>query len=513
MNNFFLMYSFAVLFYMISSSFAVDIYPGDNWRTIAGNNPAGTTYIIKAGRHLRQTVDNLQDGDSFIGETGAVMDGDNRTEYAFYAPGVNNVTIKNLEITGYTPREQYAVIECTQWLMGSTCGSGWVIDSCIIHHNDGVGLRFGDNFIVTNNYIHHQLQLGIGGSGTGARIENNEIAFCHYSGTYDDNTLIEEGGAKFVYTTGLVVRGNYVHHNRGPGLWTDINNINTLYEENLVDSNAAYGIFHEISWAATIRCNICRGNGKFHDYNTPVGWGWGSGIMITNSSDVECYNNIVITDPDSGDGIVMLQSVRTDPVGQRYLNDNYVHDNDITYTSNRGCSGMAVDDQSVKGSGNRFDYNHYRVPDPGGEYWLWHSTDDGSWFDNWTTMQSRGQEEHGTCDADDSSPSSMPGCALSVSTHHASLPGTRPQLRIGRYSLPIENITACTVAMYTPSGRLVWSRTFDNLASWGNASALIPRARNGRPISAGMYVVRTTFDKGSVAQQQRIFSGTVAYVP
>jgi hypothetical protein len=31
-----------------------------------------------------------------------------------------------------------------------------------------------------------------------------------------------------------VVRGNYVHDNNGTGMWTDTNNIHTLYEDNLV---------------------------------------------------------------------------------------------------------------------------------------------------------------------------------------------------------------------------------------------------------------------------------------
>ena len=57
------------------------------------------------------------------------------------------------------------------------------------------------------------------------------------------------------------MRDNHVHHNEGPGLWTDIDNIHTLYEGNLVEHNANVGIFHEISYDAVIRNNIVRDNG------------------------------------------------------------------------------------------------------------------------------------------------------------------------------------------------------------------------------------------------------------
>ena len=85
-----------------------------------------------------------------------------------------------------------------------------------------------------------------------------EIAFNNYAGYKAD---WEAGGTKFWATTGLVVRNSCVHHNAGPGLWTDYDNIDTLYEGNIVFSNANDGIKHEISYDAIIRDNIVAGNG------------------------------------------------------------------------------------------------------------------------------------------------------------------------------------------------------------------------------------------------------------
>ena len=89
----------------------------------------------------------------------------------------------------------------------------------------------------------------------------------------------EAGGTKFVKSDGLVARGNFVHHNGGPGLWSDIDNIRTLYEGNRVEDNAREGIVHEISYSAVIRGNTVLRNGlrvpvskTFRDQVKQVGW-------------------------------------------------------------------------------------------------------------------------------------------------------------------------------------------------------------------------------------------------
>ena len=51
----------------------------------------------------------------------------------------------------------------------------------------------------------------------------------------------EAGGSKFAFTQNLVVRNNYAHDNDGPGLWTDLENENTLYEHNHTASNRGGG--------------------------------------------------------------------------------------------------------------------------------------------------------------------------------------------------------------------------------------------------------------------------------
>jgi len=113
-------------------------------------------------------------------------------------------------------------------------------------------------------------------------------------------------GSKFAFTSNLVVRGNLVHHNLGNGLWTDINNIHTLYENNVVRDNWGQGIFHEISYDAIIRNNTVRRNG----FGRGRDWHYGAGIMVADSPNVEVYGNIVV---NNFDGIIGIQQDRGSP--------------------------------------------------------------------------------------------------------------------------------------------------------------------------------------------------------
>ena len=127
----------------------------------------------------------------------------------------------------------------------------------------------------------------------------------------------EAGGTKFVLTRNLVVRGNFVHHNVGPALWTDEGNVNTLYEGNLVEDNRDSGIFHEISHSAVIRNNTLRRNGA------TAGNSFTSAcILVASSNDVEVYGNVV---EDCRFGIHGSQQNR----GPNQLERLWVHDNTI----------------------------------------------------------------------------------------------------------------------------------------------------------------------------------------
>jgi hypothetical protein len=241
-----------------------------------------------------------------------------------------------------------------------------------LNHGRGVDAVGGQ---VLGNHLHHNGQLGLGGTGDDQLVAGNEI---DHNNTAGFSPLWEAGGTKWAWTRHLVVRGNRSHHNQGPGLWTDINNVDTLYEGNTVHANASHGIFHEISYHAVIRNNRVTDNGRPDRLS---GWG-GAGIRIAASPDVEVYGNVLA---GNSNGIILLQQRRTDwpsPYGPHELRDVEVRDNDVAMSSN--VTGMVNDtgDETFYGRDIRFQHNTYRLGTPDGRFFTWRG---GTWDpDAWT---------------------------------------------------------------------------------------------------------------------------------
>jgi parallel beta-helix repeat protein len=269
----------------------------------------------------------------------------------------SGVTITGLTIEKYASAAQSGAIEGED-------GPGWTVEGNVIRWNNGAGVSLGPSTRVLNNHVLANGQLGVGGGDNhaGIVIEGNEIAYNNEAGF---DPAWEAGGAKFWATTNLVVRGNTVHHNHGPGLWTDNDNVGTLYESNLVEDNHWAGIFHEISYAAVIRNNTVRRNG----FLDPRGWYWRAGILIVDSPSVEIYENTV---EDNAHAIVGIQLNRgTGALGPYLITNLWVRDNIIRMQE--GQTGLVTDtgDQSIFTSrNNHFDRNMYYLG-PSARYFTW----------------------------------------------------------------------------------------------------------------------------------------------
>ena len=127
-----------------------------------------------------------------------------------------NVTVQNLVIKKYDPEIQHGAING---------GQSWTIQNNEVLLNYTVGIIAQDNSQVIGNYVHDNGQMGVGGQGNNVLVQGNELASNGFWSGIDP--LWEAGGFKFAQTDNLVVRGNYVHDNNGPGLWGDIDSINT----------------------------------------------------------------------------------------------------------------------------------------------------------------------------------------------------------------------------------------------------------------------------------------------
>ena len=307
------------------------------------------------------------------------------TTRAAFSGSATNVTIQGLVIEKYAIPAQFGAIG-DQWP-----GANWTVTNNEVRWNHGTGINLGNGSQATQNYVHNNGQKGIGAGGSSQLVQNNEIAYNNYAG-FEPGW--EAGGAKFSSVTGLVVSANNVHDNNGPGLWVDIDSMNTLIEGNTVTSNyGGAGIQYEISYQGIIRYNTVR-----YNYAPNGGWWmWGAQILIQNSGSDQVYGNTVDVLPTQGNAIGIIHQNRgSGPYGPRLAINNTVHNNVIiTRQSPQGASGLVADwdvQNELANGHNQFDYDTYHVSDVTQYQWAW-----GQGF-TWSGFQQLGQETHGTID-------------------------------------------------------------------------------------------------------------------
>jgi hypothetical protein len=235
--------------------------PGD-LAAMTRANPPGTTIWLRSGTHRlgNDRYDQVapKDGDTYLGAPGAVLDGSKINQYAF-AGQAKNVKIQYLTVQGFVaPRDEGVV--------NHDSGDGWVIADTTIQNNDGAGMMAGARQQVRGNCVRNNGQYGInafsaGNTITGLVVEGNEIAG---NNTGDWEHRVQDcgctGGIKFWSVNSADIRGNWVHDNRGTGLWADTNNNDFLFEGNLIEGNDGAAILYETSYNAVIRNNTLRRN-------------------------------------------------------------------------------------------------------------------------------------------------------------------------------------------------------------------------------------------------------------
>jgi hypothetical protein len=278
-----------------------------------------------------------------------------------------SVRIANLIVEKYASPASQAAIEG---------GAAWTIEDTEVRWNHGIGIRITNERRLLRNRVHHNGQLGIGGSSQNGLVDGNEIAYNNTRG-FDSNW--EGGGAKFTFSDGLIIRNNFAHHNTGAGLWTDIDNINIVFEYNRCEDNTQSGITHEVGYKAIIRHNTLRRNGTTKPW--PY-WVDGSGIFVSSSRDVEVYGNTL---EDNWQGISGLDEDRgSGNRGAYTLTNFYVHDNiirSVTPLGNgSGRTGIAGMPATFTSKNNRFTNNTY-VFGPYATYFFWQGTEhtEASW--------------------------------------------------------------------------------------------------------------------------------------
>jgi parallel beta-helix repeat protein len=315
----------------------VAIGPGDDAQRVVDAHPAGTTYLVKAGTHLRNFSIRPKSGDRFCGEPGAVLDGGRSLASAF-SGGARNVTLDSITVRDYDSGRQGAAIQ------PEPRASGWVVRNVSALHNSWAGLLVADGMRILGGRYNDNDQLGIGGNEASgilvdgldddpATLDGPELARNH---TLRAPCDFEGGGMKWDVGK-LTVRNAHVHDNDCRGIWADINARDALIEHNLVEGNRAGGIYYEISQDAVIRNNRVYRNGS-----RGSGWYWDGGITVASSFNVEVYGNRL---SGNHNGITGTQQDRPDSTPPAHLLAGFrVHDNLICATGDGGHpTGVAAD--------------------------------------------------------------------------------------------------------------------------------------------------------------------------
>ena len=230
---------------------AVVIPAGDNSGGVLAHNwtiRPDTTYWFAPGIHtlglgrFNQIIP--AQGDTFIGAPGAVLDGQHSNVYAF-TQRANKVTIRYLTIQNFGARGD----SDGQGVVNHDLGAGWVIDHVTVQDSAGAGVMLGPDNVLAYSCLKDNGEYGFQGGGAHIIVEHNEVV-----GNNTDNWEALQpgcgctGGAKFWGVNGATITSNFVHDNRGPGLWADTNNRGFDVERNYFARNQGEGFIYETSY-------------------------------------------------------------------------------------------------------------------------------------------------------------------------------------------------------------------------------------------------------------------------
>ncbi|MEU5689400.1 hypothetical protein DEJ48_34055 [Streptomyces venezuelae] len=226
------------------------------------SNPANTTFWLKPGRHRLESDRYAQvmtkKGNRYIGAPGAVLDGRKKNQYAFSGTAAD-VTISHLTVERFVAPHNEGVVN-------HDMADGWVIEHAKIQHNSGAGLMAGARQQVRDNCLRDNGQYGMNAYKTGDSIKDLVVEGNEVVGNNTGNWERRRpgcgctGGIKFWAVDGADIRGNWVHDNRGAGLWADNNNNDFRIEGNVLEANDGAALMYETSYNAVIRNNTFRKN-------------------------------------------------------------------------------------------------------------------------------------------------------------------------------------------------------------------------------------------------------------
>jgi parallel beta-helix repeat protein len=302
------------------------------------SSPVAGEFMVNSSRQIVLAQD----------PTGHTVEVTTRTSWV--KGGAANVTVRGFTMKHSANKAQ----------LGALTNSGfgnWKIENNNLSYAHGVIVYISDSGgTIINNDISYAGQMGIGGNRTtGIIIKGNNV---HHNNTQRFSCGFECGGMKLARAANPIVEDNQFYSNYGDGIWCDIDCSGTTIRRNRVYNNEQKGIVQEISGSGKISDNVVWGNGLIYQV-----YGWGAGILVQNSNNMEVFNNIVAWNAD-GAGIIG-QASRTAPYDSAYSNS--FHDNTIAQSANNSFSLFLLGDGI--GNGNTSNNNKIYISGSASTEW------------------------------------------------------------------------------------------------------------------------------------------------
>jgi nitrous oxidase accessory protein NosD len=198
----------------------------------------------------------------------------------------SDVTLEGFAMRHAASPAQFGALQVEQGV------SRFVLRDCDAGYASGAVVSIADanDSVIEGCDIHHGGQLGVHISGDEVNGRGNIVrdTIIRDNNTAGFDAEWEAGGLKATRQRDLVLTGNTVRDNRGPGLWCDIDCFSIEIVDNLVRDNTHAGIFFEISEGALIAENRVWSNGW-----AKPDWGWGAGILVSSAGGAEVRDNVV----------------------------------------------------------------------------------------------------------------------------------------------------------------------------------------------------------------------------
>jgi hypothetical protein len=263
--------------------------------------------------------------------------------------------------------EKYASQAMTPAALSFT-GSRSQVSGCEVRLTHGAGVVLnGTDSVISRCYIHDIGSKGVGLPGQRSLMEGCEVGYINVKRFYIgyDAAGVKSSGDN------CYIRRNWFYECYCRGIWTDVDCINIIVEDNIVERATIYAICLEVSYACAALGNKARKNLRPSDIlEFPRGQ---PNAVISSQSSQDCLiaNNIAI----AGDNIAANMGIDTTYQEGRHLNDgvprtkgNIVRNNDIYHLLSNCKSGSVGDAGPYLGS--RFYDNRYHVVDPDGGFLL-----------------------------------------------------------------------------------------------------------------------------------------------